>query len=304
RYFEGLEGIPNGTPDGRGVGPGYASIAQYYPVHPITPYIRQVDVFGGFTAGSGHQLYTARQFPRDFWNRKALISEPTAHLLALGVLEKQGAGFVSRDGWNLIASAEEWFAPVHAMVGPDGAVWFSDWYNFIIQHNPTPEGYSNGRGNAYETSLRDKERGRIYRLAYKGAKPSKTRSLSIDDPAGLLDALTDDNMFWRLHAQRLLVERGETDVVPQLLALVRDRSVDEIGLNAGALHALWTLHGLGALGSPTTEAYQVAGEALRHPSAGVREAAAMVLPPVPEAARALLDANMLADPDLQTRLAV
>ncbi|GEM_PF-530890 len=304
RYFEGLEGIPNGTPDGRGVGPGYASIAQYYPVHPITPYIRQVDVFGGFTAGSGHQLYTARQFPRDFWNRKALISEPTAHLLALGVLEKQGAGFVSRDGWNLIASAEEWFAPVHAMVGPDGAVWFSDWYNFIIQHNPTPEGYSNGRGNAYETSLRDKERGRIYRLAYKGAKPSKTRSLSIDDTAGLLDALTDDNMFWRLHAQRLLVERGETDVVPQLLALVRDRSVDEIGLNAGALHALWTLHGLGALGSPTTEAYQVAVEALRHPSAGVRKAAAMVLPPVPEAARALLDANMLADPDLQTRLAV
>ena len=52
-------------------------------------------------------------------------------------------------------------------------------------------------------------------------------------------------MFWRLHAQRLLVERGQKDVVPQLVALVRNKSVDEVGTNGGALHALWTLQGLG-----------------------------------------------------------
>jgi putative membrane-bound dehydrogenase-like protein len=304
RYFQGVDGIPNGTAGGRGVGPGYSSMAQYYAVHPITPYIRQVDVFGGFTAGSGHQLYTARQFPKDYWNRKALISEPTAHLLALGVIEKQGSGFVSRDGWNLIASAEEWFAPVHAQVGPDGAVWFADWYNFIIQHNPTPQGYSNGRGNAYETSMRDKERGRIYRIAYKGAKPSPQRSLSVNNAPGLVAALSDDNMFWRMHGQRLLVERGQTDVVPQLLALVRNTTVDELGLNGGALHALWTLHGLGQLSTTTTDAYRAAVAALKHPSGGVRKAAAMVLPQTAEAARAILDAGMLADVDLQTRLAV
>ncbi|MCC6988003.1 MAG: ThuA domain-containing protein, partial [Acidobacteria bacterium] len=304
RYFQGIDGIPNGTAGGRGVGPGYSSMAQYYAVHPLTPYIRQVDVFGGFTAGSGHQLYTARQFPKSYWNRKALISEPTAHLLALGEIERQGSGYVSRDGWNLIASAEEWFAPVHAMVGPDGAVWFADWYNFIIQHNPTPQGFSNGRGNAYETSMRDKERGRLYRIAYKGAKPSPQRSLSVNNPAGLVAALADDNMFWRLHGQRLLVERGQADVVPQLLALVRNTSVDELGLNGGALHALWTLHGLGQLTAPTGEVYQAAVAALKHPAAGVRKAAAMVLPPHAESARAIIDAGMLADADLNTRLAV
>ena len=304
RYFEGIEGIPNGTANGRGVGPGYASIAQYYALHPMTPYIRQVDVFGGFTAGAGHHLYTARQFPKDYWNRKALITEPTAHLLALGNVEPEGAGFVTRDGWNLISSAEEWFAPVHAVVGPDGAVWIADWYNFIIQHNPTPQGYSNGRGNAYETSLRDKERGRIYRIAYKGATPAPRRSLSIDNPEGLVAALAADNMFWRLHGQRLLVERGQADVVPQLLALVRNTSVDDLGLNAGALHALWTLHGLGQLESTTGDAYGAAVAALKHPAAGVRKAAAMVLPRSAVAARAILDANLLADPDLHTRLAV
>mgnify|MGYP000113660408 CR=1 FL=1 len=29
-------------------------------------------------------------------------------------------------------------APVCAEVGPDGAVWICDWYNLIVQHNPTP----------------------------------------------------------------------------------------------------------------------------------------------------------------------
>ena len=95
---------------------------------------------------------------------------------------------MTRDGWNLAAGAEEWFAPVHTQVGPDGAVWFSDWYNFIIQHNPTPQGFSNGPGNAYESSLRDHRRGRIYRVAYKNAtarrRSDRCRS---KDTAGLLE---------------------------------------------------------------------------------------------------------------------
>ena len=182
RYFDGIEGLP--TPGQRGVGSGYQSIAAFYAVHPLTPYIRQVDVFNGYTAGAGHYLYTARSFPKEYWNRVAFINEPTAHVIGQGIVEKQGAGFVTRDGWNLAAGAEEWFAPVHTQVGPDGAVWFSDWYNFIIQHNPTPQGFSNGAGNAYESQLRDHRRGRIYRVAYKNAPVAPKRSLSKTDTAG------------------------------------------------------------------------------------------------------------------------
>ena len=47
---------------------------------------------------------------------------------------------------------------------------------------------------------------------------------------------------------------ASSDVVPQLVALVRDRSVDAIGTNGAAMHALWTLHGLGALNETTTRA--------------------------------------------------
>jgi putative membrane-bound dehydrogenase-like protein len=54
RYFKGIQGIPR---------KGSKNIAGYYAFHPITENIRQVDVFGGFTAAAGHNLYTARQFP-------------------------------------------------------------------------------------------------------------------------------------------------------------------------------------------------------------------------------------------------
>jgi hypothetical protein len=239
-------------------------------------------VWGGYTAAAGHQLYTARSFPKKYWNRFAFISEPTAHLVGQGIMESQGAGYVTRDGWNLIAGAEEWFSPVHAQVGPDGAVWVADWYSFINQHNPTPPGHSNGPGNAYETSMRDKSRGRIYRVVYRDAPAAKMPALSKADPAGLVAALKSDNMLWRLHAQRLLVERGKLDVVPQLIALTADRTVDAIGTNGAAFHALWTLHGLGAITDTSSDAGRAAIQALTHPAAGVRKAAAMVLPATPK----------------------
>ena len=303
RYFTETAGLPPSIMGARASGPGYQSAAAFYAVHPVTPYIRQVDVQGGYTAAAGHHLYTARAFPKEYWNRVAFITEPTAHLVGQGIVEKQGAGFVTRDGWNLVAGSEEWVAPVHAQVGPDGAVWVADWYNFIAQHNPTPPGYSNGKGNAYETTLRDKMRGRIYRISYRNAPPAKRWSLSKNEPAGLVAALSADNMFWRLTAQRLLVERGQKDVVPQLLALVRNPAVDAIGTNGGAMHALWTLDGLNALAGPAGEAYRAAVGALKHPAAGVRKAAAMVLPKTADAAAAILDAGLLRDPDLHTRLA-
>ena len=119
--------------------------------------------------------------------------------------------------------------------------------------------------------MRDESRGRIYRVVYRNAPPQKKLSLSKSNAAGLVAALSSDNMLWRLHAQRLLIERGQKDVVPQLLALVRNTSVDEIGLNGAALHALWTLHGLGELSSLTSEAGKAAVGALKHPAAGRAE---------------------------------
>ena len=270
---------------------------------PVTDQVRQVDWHGGFTAAAGHALYTARTYPDHYWNSTAFVAEPTGHLVATFTLEPRGTDFASHYGWNLLASDDEWTSPITAEVGPDGHVWVIDWYNYIVQHNPTPQGFETGEGNAYETPLRDKTHGRIYRVVYDGAPPAEPVELDPEDPEGLVSALAHDNMFWRLHAQRLLVERGDRDVVPALVGLAGDRSVDAIGLNPGAIHALWALHGLGALDGSVPEATAAAVSALGHPSAGVRLNAARVLPgDAEDSTRAILEASLLTDQDPQVRL--
>ncbi|HEY2156957.1 MAG TPA: PVC-type heme-binding CxxCH protein, partial [Isosphaeraceae bacterium] len=156
---------------------------------PVTEKVRQVDWFGGFTAGAGHALYTARTYPKHYWNKTAFVAEPTGHLLATFTLHPKGSDFVSHNAWNLVASDDEWTSPIVGEVGPDGHVWMIDWYNFIVQHNPVPEGFQNGKGNAYVTPLRDKTHGRIYRVVAKGGTPSTQPKLDANDAAGLVAAL-------------------------------------------------------------------------------------------------------------------
>jgi putative membrane-bound dehydrogenase-like protein len=292
RYYEGVTGLR---------GTGKVRIDGHYAMHSMQR-TRQVDYFGGFTASGGHRLYTARSFPREYWNRIAFVHDAVGGLVHRAVLERQGSGYREADGWNLVASADEWAAPVHAQVGPDGAVWILDWYSFIKQHNPTPPGFETGAGGAYETPLRDRHRGRIYRLVYRGAPPYEPLSLSRDRPHELVDALRNDNMFWRMTAQRLLVERGQTDMLNDLYDIVADRSVDEIGLNSPAVHALWTLHGLGALDGSNPRAERAVHEALTHPAAGVRKNAVMVLPRDDQVFAHLERAGSLRDDDLMVRV--
>ncbi|HYE30678.1 MAG TPA: PVC-type heme-binding CxxCH protein [Methylomirabilota bacterium] len=279
------------------------SIADSQRFYPITAKVRQVDYHGKYTAGSGSGLYTARSFPKEYWNSVKFVAEPTGHLLGKFHLKAQGADYVSHNGRNFLASDDEWTSPIAAEVGPDGALWVVDWYNYIIQHNPTPQGFENGAGNAYVTPLRDKVHGRIYRVAYNEAKGGKATALDASKPESLLQGLKSDNMLWRMNAQRLIVDGKKTEMTPALCELVAEKSVDEIGLNTAAIHALWTLHGLGAYASGETRAIRAATEALKHPSAAVRRAAVSVLPRNGESLQSILAAKSLEDSDAQVRLA-
>lgn len=285
--------------------------------------VRQVDHHGGFTAAAGHALYTARNYPKEYWNRAAFVTEATGHLIATFIIRDDGAGFRSKNSWNLLASNDEWSGPIMAEVGPDGNMWVIDWYNYIIQHNPTPVGFKNGQGNAYETDLRDKKHGRIYRIVYTGtgddgAKPTPLAAKGDDDAqmmAGpsmnlskangeqLLAALHSSNFLWRRHAQRLMIESRQSDVVQSLIEMVKEQSVDEIGLATDIMHALWTMHGRGALDGQNRDAIKVTTRALNHPSAGVRRNAALVLPRDEQLATAILQSGILRDKNAQVRLA-
>ncbi len=295
RYYEQVRGwTPSLT---------LGTIADSWKFRPVTRKVRQVDQHGGYTAGAGHAVYTGRQFPSEYWNRVAFVNGPTGHLVGAFVLKNSGSGFRSTNSFNLLASDDEWCAPIMSEVGPDGAVWVIDWYNFIVQHNPTPQGFRTGRGGAYESELRDRTHGRIYRVIYDRRPLSPVPDLSRADADSLVGALRHPTMLVRKHAQRLLIERGKQDVVPALVRLVSDRSVDGIGLNVGAIHALWTLKGLGVLDGRHPAVLEAARNALRHPSPGVRRNAIQVLPAHSDSVRAVLEAGVLQDRDLHVRLA-
>jgi uncharacterized protein len=198
---------------------------------PSSTDIRQVDAHDRYTSAAGHAFYTSRRFPAWYHNRIAFITEPTGKLVGQFEVTPQGASFRSRQlANNLFNSADAWTSPVAAEVGPDGAVWICDWYNLIVQHNPTPTMGSagldavTGAGNAYATALRDKGHGRIWRVYPKGTRNEPAPELDGRRPETLVAALEHPNLLWRLHAQRLLVENGAAGQTQALHRLVRAES--------------------------------------------------------------------------------
>ena len=264
--------------------------------HTITPNFRQVDVMGGYTAAAGSAFIYSDNLPARLQG-KAMICEPTMKNIGLFDVVRDGAGYVANDAFPLVASSDEWMSPVFAEVGPDGAVWFSDWQNYIIQHNPTPSaargGYDakTGVGGAHENPLRDNSRGRIYRVVWDQAKPAKVTSLKGATTAQLVAALSDSNQFWRLTAQRLLVEGKHTAAAPALKQAVAGTAP------IVAIHALWSLEGLGLLDDATHRA------ALNHADAAVRRNATRALGTDARAVALYFGSAVVSDPDTLTRLA-
>jgi putative membrane-bound dehydrogenase-like protein len=265
--------------------------------HAITTNYRQVDVFGGYTAACGSAfIYSANLPPR--LQGKAMVCEPTMKLISLMDVQPEGAGYVAKDGFNLLASSDEWHSPVFSEVGPDGAIWVADWQNYIIQHNPTPSvdrgGYAakTGEGGAHENPLRDHERGRIYRIVWeKATKPTFT-SLEKSATADLVKALAHDTQYWRLTAQRLIVEQRKTDAADALKKIVtaNDKS-------AAAIHALWALQGLGALDDATHRS------ALQSSNAGLRRNAIRALGADQRSQTLFNGSGCVSDAEPHTRLA-
>ncbi|MCR9197816.1 MAG: ThuA domain-containing protein [Planctomycetaceae bacterium] len=310
RYYERVKGWAPST---------LGSIADTHLFQPITENVRQVDQFGGYTAGAGHALYTARTFPPQYWNSTAFVCGPTGHLVGTFALRPLGANYSSTSPANLLASDDEWSAPIMAEVGPDGAVWVIDWYNYIVQHNPTPHGFKTGKGHAYESDLRDKKHGRIYRVVptdsmSRGIQPHAddivhtVSDLSQASNEELVNTLQHPSMSWRLQAQRLLVERNARDVFESLSTLAASQEMDEVGLNVGAIHALHTLAALGDLNldrslKRASVSLSTLNAALQHPSAGVRRNAIAVLPHNEQGRAALLaNPHVMTDAHPQVRL--
>jgi putative heme-binding domain-containing protein len=144
-----------------------------------------------------------------------------------------------------VQTQDKWFRPVHTVIGPDGAIYLSDWYDARITHVDPRDNW-------------DRERGRIYRLRDATRKPGYHLRMDRMDTEQLIASLSDQNQWVRSTARRLLRDRKDEVVV----SLLQERLVNADARTA--LEALWTLGQMKQLDEATLL------QSLKHPDPHVR----------------------------------
>jgi mono/diheme cytochrome c family protein len=228
----------------------------------------------------------------------AMVCEPTMKVVSLMDVQPDGAGWKGARLHELYASSDEWNSPCTPKSAPTVPCGWpiskTSSSSTIPRRACAAAAYDakTGVGGAHENPLREHARGRIYRVVWEKAQRPAIASLKGASTGDLVKALSNDNQLWRLTAQRLLVEGKKSDVMHALKQIV---AAKEPGV--GAIHALWTLHGLSKLDDETHKT------ALLSKSSELRRNATRALGSDDKAKAIYFSAGVVSDPDLITRKA-
>src|SRR6218665_1449008 len=183
------------------------------------------------TALCGIAYYADLKFPQEFQKNLFIgdVVNSRVHRYS-GIW--QGSSPVGKSEEDFMKSEDPWFRPVNIKLGPDGALYVADFYNAIIGHYEVPLNHPK----------RDKRRGRIWRITYKGEKNQRV-DLTQSSAEQLIALLDADNLTTRMLATDQLTDRigaSSTDVLKQKLS---DASTSA----RKYIHVLWALQRLSAL---------------------------------------------------------
>jgi putative membrane-bound dehydrogenase-like protein len=236
---------------------------------------------GRFTGASGGTIYAGDTYPKSFYG-SYFIGEVAGNLVHRDVISTANEGpFFSakrsaeEEKREFIASTDPWFRPCNFTLGYDGNLYMIDMYR---QHIETPVSIPDSL--KYDMDfIRGNDFGRIYRIVSKDAKikkavpPQMRKQFTME----LVAYLGHPNRWWRLNAQRIILERKDKSAIPALTKLFNE---DKTPITR--LHALYTLEGLDALNA------DLVAKALSDENAGLREHGAILAERFPELSAQLL----------------
>ena len=177
-------------------------------------------------AYAGLCIYDADQFPADF-RGKLLMGNLHGSAINVDTLTRNGATFVQHAEPDFAHTDDVWFMPVAQKIGPDGCLYVMDWYD---------------KYHCYQDAGRDpkgvdRTMGRIYRISYGDPPAVPAFDLQKMSSAELIGLLGNPNVWWRRQAQRVLNEKFDASLIPQLEKMALDAS----DRSPAHMHALWLL---------------------------------------------------------------
>lgn len=183
------------------------------------------------TALCGITQYADVKFPKEYHDN-FFIGDAVKSRVHRYTFKWNGSSPVGKSEDDFIKSEDPWFRPVNVKLGPDGAIYVADFYNAIIGHYEVP----------LDHPKRDKQRGRIWRITYKG------NANSVED----LSKSTLDKLIEALNADNLTVRMAATDQITDRIGEAAEESLHSALKNSSLtprrhVHTLWALQRLGKL---------------------------------------------------------
>ncbi len=221
-----------------------------------------------FTGCSGGTFYAGNNFPKNFYG-SIFTGEVAGNLIHRDVLQSladQPTYVASRSASErdreFLSSTDSWFRPTHFYVGPEGFLYVVDFYR---QHIETPLSIPEDL-KADMDFMNGMDMGRIYRIKSQNTnRTNQASTFSGVDKSELVRFLGHPNRWHRLQAQRLILEKQDTDLIPLLQAFYASQEFD-----LSRLHAFYALEGLGAMDQ------DLVLRAIKDPYPGLREHGAMM----------------------------
>lgn len=205
-----------------------------------------------FTGSSGGTIYDGDAFPKEYYGN-VFTGDVAGNLVHRDVLvpAKDSPVLVARrdegeKGEEFLASTDSWFRPAGFTVGPDGSLFVVDMYR---QHIETPLSIPEDLKEDMDF-LAGSDQGRIYRVlpANHQTDPAASPKLKDKSSAEIVELLAHPNRWWRLQAQRLLLERQDASVAEAVKKMFTTHEDPRT-----RLHALYVLEGLNSLNSSLVE---------------------------------------------------
>lgn len=222
-----------------------------------------------FTAASGGTFYGGDAFPEEYYGN-IFTGDVSGNLVHRDILAETDSTpyYIAKraeqeKSKEFLVTTDTWFRPANFSVGPDGNLYVIDMYR---QHIETPVSIPDDLETDMDFNAGN-TMGRIYRIVPQSSNGTKWVKPDLKNATGeqLVAALSHKNDWWRITAQRLLLERQDKTVIPQVKKLFAESSDPRT-----RLRALYVLEGMDALDADIVKA------ALKDPAAGVRENAAIL----------------------------